>query len=110
MSAKDEFKPLVKEISLKLRKAGVFAHVDDSSQSIGKRYARNDELGTPFGITVDFASVKHHTATLRERDTTIQLIGPADDVVAIVTELVEGTIDWAEACRRLPVYEGVQAE
>lgn len=110
LSAKDEFKPLVKEISLKLRKAGVFAHVDDSSQSIGKRYARNDELGTPFGITVDFASVKHHTATLRERDTTIQLIGPADDVVAIVTELVEGTIDWAEACRRLPVYEGVQAE
>lgn len=41
--------------ALKLRKAGVFAHVDDSSQSIGKRYARNDELGTPFGITVDFA-------------------------------------------------------
>ena len=39
----------------KLRKAGVFSRVDDSSQSIGKRYSRNDELGTPFGITVDFA-------------------------------------------------------
>lgn len=37
------------------RKAGVFARVDDSNTSIGKRYARNDELGTPFGVTLDFA-------------------------------------------------------
>ena len=41
--------------ALKLRKAGVFSRVDDSNQSIGKRYARNDELGTPFGLTLDFA-------------------------------------------------------
>lgn len=39
----------------------------------------------------------------------IQLIGPIDDVISIVTELVQGNIDWAEACRRLPVYDGVQA-
>ena len=39
----------------KLRKAGVFSRVDDSNASIGKRYARNDELGTPFGLTLDFA-------------------------------------------------------
>ena len=40
----------------RLRKAGVFSRVDDSGASIGKRYSRNDELGTPYGITVDFAS------------------------------------------------------
>ena len=39
----------------KFRKAGVSARVDDSNTSIGKRYARNDELGTPFGVTLDFA-------------------------------------------------------
>ena len=39
----------------------------------------------------------------------MQLIGPIDDVIKVATELVEGDIDWAEACRRLPVYEGVQA-
>ena len=39
----------------KLRKAGVFSRVDDSNTSIGKRYARNDELGTPYGLTLDFA-------------------------------------------------------
>lgn len=45
----------------------------------------------------------------RERDTTGQLIGDIDEVIAIVTELVNGTIDWPEACRRLPAYDGVQA-
>ncbi|KAJ3477356.1 hypothetical protein NLI96_g10514 [Meripilus lineatus] len=55
LSAKEEFDPLVQEVSSKLRKAGVFSRVDDSNTSIGKRYARNDELGTPFGLTLDFA-------------------------------------------------------
>lgn len=39
----------------KLRRAGIFSRVDDSNTSIGKRYARNDELGTPYGVTIDFA-------------------------------------------------------
>ena len=39
----------------KLRRAGLACRVDDSSASIGKRYSRNDELGTPFGVTLDFA-------------------------------------------------------
>jgi len=109
LSARQEFDPLVKEVSSKLRKAGVFSRVDDSNTSIGKRYARNDELGTPFGVTLDFASVQNHTMTLRERDTTEQRIGPIEEVIAVVTELVNGNIDWEEACRRLPAYDGVQA-
>ncbi|THV02820.1 glycyl-tRNA synthetase [Dendrothele bispora CBS 962.96] len=109
LSAKEEFDPLVREISSKLRRAGIFSRVDDSNTSIGKRYARNDELGTPYGITVDFASVQNHTCTLRERDTMDQRIGPIDQVIATVTELVEGEIDWVEACKRLPAYDGVQA-
>ncbi|KAF9648329.1 glycyl-tRNA synthetase [Thelephora ganbajun] len=109
LSAKEEFDPLIREVSSKFRKAGIFARVDDSNTSIGKRYARNDELGTPFGVTLDFASLQNKTMTLRERDTMMQLIGPIDDVIKVVTELVEGDIDWAEARRRLPVYEGVQA-
>ncbi|KAA1472692.1 glycyl-tRNA synthetase [Dentipellis sp. KUC8613] len=109
LSAKDEFDPLVQEVSAKLRKAGVFARVDDSNTSIGKRYARNDELGTPFGVTLDFASVQNRTMTLRERDTTQQRIGDIDAVIGVLVELVDGTIDWEEACNRLPAYDGVQA-
>ncbi|KAJ7123928.1 hypothetical protein C8R46DRAFT_1169568 [Mycena filopes] len=104
LSARAEFDPLVKEVSLRLRKAGVHARVDDSNTSIGKRYARNDELGTPFGVTLDFASL-----ATRERDTMDQRIGSIDDVIATVTELVLGSIDWVEACQRLPAYDGVQA-
>jgi glycyl-tRNA synthetase len=109
LSAREEFVPLVREVSAKFRKAGVSARVDDSNTSIGKRYARNDELGTPFGVTLDFASVQKGTMTLRERDTTGQLIGTVDEVVQLVVQLVEGTIEWSEACKRLPAYDGVQA-
>jgi glycyl-tRNA synthetase len=38
-----------------------------------------------------------------------QRIGSIDDVIAAVTGLVDGTIGWAEACQRLPAYDGVQA-
>jgi glycyl-tRNA synthetase len=48
-----------------MRKIGIASRVDDSSASIGKKYARNDELGTPFGCTVDFGSLKNGTMTLR---------------------------------------------
>jgi glycyl-tRNA synthetase len=109
LSAKEEFNPLIQEVSSKLRKAGVFSRVDDSNTSIGKRYARNDELGTPFGVTLDFASVQNRTMTLRERDTTGQLIGDIDQVISVLVDLVNGNATWAEACNRLPAYDGVQA-
>ncbi|KAJ3722077.1 hypothetical protein DFJ43DRAFT_1093887 [Lentinula guzmanii] len=44
-------------VASKFRRAGIFSRVDDSNTSIGKRYARNDELGTPYGVTIDFACV-----------------------------------------------------
>jgi len=109
LSAKEEFDPLIQEVSSKLRKAGIFSRVDDSNTSIGKRYARNDELGTPFGVTLDFASVQNRTMTLRERDTTGQLIGNIDEVIAVLIDLVNGSTDWAGACKALPAYDGIQA-
>ncbi|KAF8710204.1 glycyl-tRNA synthetase, partial [Rhizoctonia solani] len=109
ISANTAFLPLIKEISAKLRAAGISARVDDSSATIGKRYSRNDELGTPYGITIDFASVSKNTVTLRERDTTDQRIGSVDEVISVVADLVAGNIDWAQACTKLPAYDGVQA-
>lgn len=44
----------------------------------------------------------------RERDTTDQLIGPIDEVVEVVKDLVDGTLDWTSACSKLPKYTGVQ--
>ncbi|CAE6369124.1 unnamed protein product [Rhizoctonia solani] len=109
ISANTAFLPLIKEISAKLRAAGISARVDDSSATIGKRYSRNDELGTPYGITIDFASVQKNTVTLRERDTTDQRIGRVDEVISVVADLVAGNISWPAACTKLPAYDGVQA-
>lgn len=49
--------------------------IDDSGGSIGRRYARTDEIGIPYGITVDFDTVNKEprTVTLRERNTTRQV-------------------------------------
>lgn len=56
-------------IAQNLTKIDVSHKIDDSSGSIGRRYARTDEIAIPFGITIDFDTLKTpHTATLRERD------------------------------------------
>ena len=51
--------------------------VDTSSGSIGRRYARTDSIAIPFGITIDFDTLKEpHSATLRERETMKQIRAP----------------------------------
>lgn len=94
LSKNDAFNPAVRRISELLNRAGVSHKVDDSGASIGKRYARTDEIGVPFGITVDFDTLADDTVTLRERDSTEQMRGPVADVVRVVCELVRGVAAW----------------
>lgn len=57
-----------------LTHAGISHKIDDSSGSIGRRYARTDEIAIPYAITIDFDSFKEpHTVTLRERDSMQQI-------------------------------------
>jgi glycyl-tRNA synthetase len=53
----------------------------DTTQSIGKRYRRQDEVGTPWCVTVDFDSLEDHAVTVRDRDTTEQVRVPVDGLV-----------------------------
>ncbi len=87
---------------------GISNRVDDSSASIGKRYSRNDELGTPLGITVDFQSLKDSTFTLRDRDSTKQVRASEDDILAAIKSIVTGEEMWEDIMKKLPVYEGTQ--
>jgi len=48
----------------------------DDTQSIGKRYRRQDEIGTPFAVTVDFETEKDQSATIRSRDEMTQVRVP----------------------------------
>lgn len=62
--------PLAKEIYSKLTKRYMCEF--DETQAIGRRYRRQDEIGTPFCVTVDFDSLEDGAVTIRERDTTTQ--------------------------------------
>merc|ERR1712223_2206393 len=91
LSNNPDFTPLVTRLSQDLVNNDVSHKVDDSSGSIGKRYARTDEIAIPFGITVDFDSLKEpHSVTLRERDTTTQVRIGADVVGETVSKLAIG--------------------
>jgi glycyl-tRNA synthetase len=54
----------------------------DVTQSIGRRYRRQDEVGTPWCVTVDFDSLEDRAVTVRDRDTTAQVRVPIADVVS----------------------------
>jgi glycyl-tRNA synthetase len=110
LSAHESFKPLIRHMSNKLRALGVSSRVDDSSASIGKRYSRNDELGTPLGITIDFQTLKDSTFTLRDRDSTKQVRADEDSILAAIKALAEGTKVWSDVAKELPAFEGQDAE
>ena len=61
----------------------------DESGSIGKRYRRQDEIGTPFCVTIDFDTLEDNTVTLRDRDTMKQIRLNIDELVNYITPLVQ---------------------
>jgi len=65
---KEGLPDIAKKIVADLRKSGVMTFYDESG-SVGRRYRRQDEIGTPWCITVDFDSLKDNTVTIRDRDT-----------------------------------------
>uniref|UniRef100_A0A8C2NP09 Glycine--tRNA ligase n=1 Tax=Capra hircus TaxID=9925 RepID=A0A8C2NP09_CAPHI len=108
LSQNQEFMPFVKELSEALTRHGISHKVDDSSGSIGRRYARTDEIGVAFGITIDFDTVNKtpHTATLRDRDSMRQIRAEVSELPGVVRDLANGSIMWADVEARYPVFEG----
>lgn len=104
ISAQPQFSPITNKLSARLRKLGISNNVDSSGASIGKRYARNDELGTPLGTTVDFDTVANGSLTLRERDSTSQVRGSEDDVIMAIKRMVDGVETWGDVVLRLPSF------
>lgn len=72
LQKKDGVDVLARELFQKLREADPYTTYDDSG-SIGRRYARQDEIGTPYCITVDYDSLADGTVTIRDRDSTKQV-------------------------------------
>jgi glycyl-tRNA synthetase len=75
-----------REVERDLRDAGLSVTYDDSG-AIGRRYRRQDEVGTPYCVTVDYDSLEEDTVTVRDRDSTAQRRVPVGDLAAILAAL-----------------------
>ncbi len=84
LQKKDGLAEIAKEIHTKLSR--LFPVEYDASGSIGKRYYRQDELGTPFCVTVDYQTKEDQTVTLRERDSTEQTRVKIDQLAGVLAE------------------------
>lgn len=84
LSRNQRLAPLAREVYDKVRRSGAaggFVQYDDA-QSIGRRYRRQDEIGTPLCVTVDFDSLDDNAVTIRERDTMAQTRVPIAELPA----------------------------
>jgi glycyl-tRNA synthetase len=70
LSKKDTLTPVARDVLGRLQARFMCDY--DETQAIGRRYRRQDELGTPYCVTVDFDSLEDHAVTVRERDSMIQ--------------------------------------
>ena len=61
----------------------------DEAGSIGKRYRRQDEIGVPFSVTIDFDTLEDNTVTIRDRDTMEQIRIPMDEVENYIAERIK---------------------
>jgi glycyl-tRNA synthetase len=84
--SREPFTTKALEIFSMLKRNGFYADYDDSG-SIGRRYRRYDEIGTPFCITVDHQTFEDGTVTIRDRDTTGQVRVLISDLPRILREL-----------------------
>jgi glycyl-tRNA synthetase len=84
LSKKDSLTPLADKIFSTLSKRYYCDY--DETQAIGRRYRRQDEIGTPFCITVDFDSLEDGQVTIRERDTTKQERVSIDQLEQVLSE------------------------
>lgn len=90
LMSRDGLDEVAQELHESLMSNGIAAHYDESG-SIGRRYARMDEVGTPCCVTVDYRTMEDGTVTLRNRDTKEQVRLSRNEVVETVRKIAEGT-------------------
>ena len=101
---KDKFLDFVEPIRKILVQNGITYKID-KVDSIGKRYARTDEIGIPFGSTIDNTTLEDNTVTLREIDTMKQIRVPIPDIGNIIKSVYNRTEKWEDIVKKYPLYE-----
>jgi glycyl-tRNA synthetase len=88
LSRNADLSPVARDLAAELRSAW---NVDfDDAQAIGRRYRRQDEIGTPFCVTVDFDTLTDNAVTVRDRDTMKQERVSLDQIDAYLLERLPG--------------------
>lgn len=87
LSRKESLTPLARQVWAELRRHWMTTY--DDAQSIGRRYRRQDEIGTPFCVTVDFDSLEDGQVTIRDRDSMTQARVPIPELVPILRERLD---------------------
>jgi len=90
---RDGLDTIAGEIIQSFRKKGILAEYDDSG-AIGRRYRRQDEIGTPYAVTVDYDTRENNTVTLRNRDTMKQVRIAIDGLPETLEALVNGNVTF----------------
>jgi glycyl-tRNA synthetase len=105
----EEFLKFVEPIRKVLVQNGVSYKIDEID-SIGRRYARTDEIGVPFGITIDDITIKDNTVTLREIDTMKQIRVPIEEVGIIIKNVCNRSEKWEDIIKKYPAFEQPKKE
>ncbi|CAM8878337.1 unnamed protein product [Rhodiola kirilowii] len=101
-----QYEEVARVIAKKLTAAGISYKIDFTGTTIGKKYARTDELGVPLAITVDSTT----SVTIRERDSKGQIRVSVDEVASVVKEVTDGQSTWADVQWRYPTHHSGAAE
>ena len=88
LSRNEKLLPLSKEIYTDLRRYWMVQY--DNAQSIGRRYRRQDEIGTPLCVTIDFDSLEDNAVTIRERDSMRQIRVPVKELKSTLDAKLNG--------------------
>ncbi|KAL2462294.1 Glycine--tRNA ligase 1 [Abeliophyllum distichum] len=96
----EQYEEVAKSIARSLTAVGISYKIDITGTSIGKRYARTDELGVPFAITVDSTS----SVTVRERDSKQQIRVNVDEVASVVKGVIDGASTWSDVLWKYPTH------
>lgn len=103
ISSSPEFNVIVDGIAASLMEYDLATRVDKSTAALGRRYARSDEIGVPFAVTVDFDTLTDDSVTIRERDSMVQVRLPKKEVPHVIYDIVNGRTSWDSVTSKYPV-------
>ncbi|KAL0234745.1 hypothetical protein PCE1_001781 [Barthelona sp. PCE] len=96
---------LVREVKEHCHRLNIKSITETANISIGKRYARTDEIGIPYAVTFDTQSLEDGSATIRDRDSGDQLRVPRDEIPSALQNLASSHWTWDNMCEEFEAFE-----